>query len=116
MRVYRWENTESVPMSEMITRQLITGTYGMLARFALRQGAIVPIHSHASEQFSSILEGALKFRMEGREFVARAGDVVVIPSNLPHYAEAVEDSVVLDVFAPPREDWLRGDDAYLRGR
>ena len=115
MRVDRWENVERVKMNEAITRQLITGSQAMLARFVLRKGAIVPTHSHPSEQFSMILEGALKFLMEGKEFVARAGDIVEIPSNVPHYAEALEDTVALDVLAPLREDWLRGDDAYLRG-
>lgn len=116
MRVHRWESTETAKMSEAITRQLITGSEAMLARIVLRKGAIVPMHSHRSEQFSIILEGALKFMIEGKEFVARAGDIVVIPSNVPHYAEALEDTVDLDVFAPVREDWLRGNDAYLRGR
>lgn len=116
MRVHRWENAEAVQMSERITRQMIVGSEAMLARIVLRKGAIVPTHSHVSEQFSIILEGALKFLVEGKEFVARAGDIVEIPSKVPHYAEALEDTIDLDVFAPPREDWLRGEDAYLRGR
>lgn len=115
MRVHRWEKVETVKMSEAITRQLITGSEAMLARFVLRKGAVVPTHSHRSEQFSIILEGALKFIIEGKELVARAGDIVELPSNVAHYAEALEETVALDVFAPLRQDWLRGDDAYLRG-
>lgn len=115
MQVHRWENTETVRMTEGITRQLITGSQVMLARIELREGAIVPTHSHPSEQFSIILEGVLRFVFEGKDFVARAGDIVEIPSNMPHCAEALEDTVSLDIFAPRRDDWLRSDDPARRG-
>ena len=90
----------------------------MLARIDLRQGAVVPSHSHANEQISWITEGALRFTLgragEEREVVVRAGEVLVIPAHLPHAAEALEDTVDYDIFAPPRQDWIDKDDAYLR--
>ena len=86
----------------------------MLARIILRKGSIVPQHSHDNEQITYVLEGALKFFIDGRELIVRSGEILVIPSNLPHSAEALEDTVDLDIFCPPREDWISGTDAYLR--
>ena len=86
----------------------------MLARIILRKGSIVPQHSHDNEQITYVLEGTLKFVIEGRELIVRSGEILVIPSNLPHSAEALEDTVDLDIFCPPREDWISGTDAYLR--
>jgi quercetin dioxygenase-like cupin family protein len=87
----------------------------MLARLTLRKGAIVPEHSHENEQITYILEGALRFTLgDGRVLTVSAGEILVIPSNLPHKAEALEDTLDLDVFAPPRADWIAGTDAYLR--
>ena len=86
----------------------------MLSRIILRKGSIVPQHSHDNEQITYVLEGALKFVIEGKELIVRSGEILVIPSNLPHSAEALEDTVDLDIFCPPREDWIRGTDAYLR--
>ena len=86
----------------------------MLARIILRKGSIVPMHSHDNEQITYVLEGALKFVIEGKELIVRSGDILVIPSNLPHSAEALEDTVDLDIFCPPREDWIRRTDEYLR--
>ncbi len=112
----------SMPMEQLnplIQRQFVYGEGAMLARILLRQGAVVPEHRHVNEQISYILEGALRFLLgEGdarREQVVRSGEVLVIPPNLPHSAEALEDTVDLDVFTPPRADWISGDDAYLRG-
>ena len=87
----------------------------MLARVVLRKGAVVPEHSHHNEQISYILTGALRFLVGGEDKTVRAGEVLVIPPHLPHSAEALEDTVDLDVFTPPREDWITGNDAYLRG-
>lgn len=86
----------------------------MLARIILRKGSIVPLHSHDNEQITYVLDGALKFLIDGKELIVRSGEILVIPSNLPHSAEALEDTVDLDIFCPPREDWIRGTDAYLR--
>jgi len=101
-------------LNPLIDRQFVAGDRSMLARIVLRKGAIVPMHSHDNEQITYVLEGALKFVIEGKDVVVRSGEILVIPSNLPHGAEALEDTVDLDIFCPPREDWIRGTDAYLR--
>jgi quercetin dioxygenase-like cupin family protein len=101
-------------LNPLIDRQFVCGDRSMLARIILRKGSIVPRHSHDNEQITYVLEGALKFVIEGKELIVRSGEILVIPSNLPHTAEALEDTVDLDIFCPPREDWIRGTDAYLR--
>lgn len=101
-------------LNPLIDRQFVAGERSMLARIILRKGSIVPQHSHDNEQITYVLEGALKFVIEGKELIVRSGEILVIPSNLPHSAEALEDTVDLDIFCPPREDWIRGTDAYLR--
>jgi quercetin dioxygenase-like cupin family protein len=88
----------------------------MLARVLLKKGCIVPMHSHVNEQLTYILQGALKFLIAGREIVVRSGQVLTIPPNMAHQAEALEDTVDLDIFHPPRADWLKKTDRYLRGR
>ena len=90
----------------------------MLAHVYLKKGAVVPMHSHDNEQFTYVVEGALKFRIgDGGpdDLVVRSGEILHLPSNVPHEAEALEDTLDVDVFTPPRQDWLDGTDAYLRG-
>ena len=101
-------------LNPLLDRQFVAGERSMVARLVLRTGCIVPMHSHEHEQISHVLEGALRFTAQGKEIMVRAGDVLVIPSNVPHSAEALEDTIALDVFCPPREDWISGTDAYLR--
>ena len=102
-------------LNPLLERQFVYGERTMLARLTLRKGCIVPEHSHENEQITYILEGALKFILGGeREITVRAGEVLVIPSNLKHSAEAIEDTLDLDIFTPPRADWIQGTDAYLR--
>jgi quercetin dioxygenase-like cupin family protein len=102
-------------LNPLVDRQMIYGERAMLARIILRKGAIVPRHSHENEQITYVLDGALRFTLDdGRVITVRAGELLVIPSNLPHQAEALEDTVDLDVFDPPRVDWIAGTDAYLR--
>lgn len=101
-------------LNPLLNRQFVAGEKSMLARLRLLKGCIVPLHSHENEQITYILEGALKFSLEGKDIVVRAGEILVIPSNVPHSAEALEDTVDLDVFCPPRADWITGTDAYLR--
>ncbi|HEV2494158.1 MAG TPA: cupin domain-containing protein [Terriglobia bacterium] len=110
----RWENVELEKMNPLLDRQLIVGEQVMLARIVLRQGCIVPLHQHPNEQISYILEGALKFWVEGKEIVVHAGEMLCIPPDMPHKAEAVVDTVDLDIFYPPRQDWIQKTDAYLR--
>ena len=109
-----WEKLETEKMSDLLTRQMLNGEQATVARIFLARGAVVPRHSHRSEQFSLILSGALRFMFDDREVVVRAGEMVFIPANDPHAAEALEDTVDIDFFAPRREDWIRKDDAYLR--
>jgi quercetin dioxygenase-like cupin family protein len=100
----------------VIDRKLITGDGLMLAHVILKKGAVVPKHQHINEQFTYILEGALRFWIGedgSQEQLVRAGEVIHIPSNVPHRAEAVEDTLDVDVFSPPREDWLNGTDSYF---
>jgi quercetin dioxygenase-like cupin family protein len=101
-------------LNPLIDRQFVAGERSMLARIILRKGSIVPEHSHDNEQITYVLEGALKFVIEGKELIVRSGEILVIPSNMPHSAEALEDTVDLDIFCPPRADWIDGTDAYLR--
>ena len=115
MKYTSWKDVELEQLNPLLDRQMITGDKVMLARVLLKKGCVVPEHSHENEQITYILEGALKFWIEGKEIVVRAGEVLCIPSNVPHKAEAVEDTVDLDVFYPPRQDWLNKTDNYLRG-
>lgn len=101
-------------MSDFIGRQFVVGTGTMLARVLLKQGAHVPEHSHPNEQITYVLEGALRFRIDGREVVVGTGEVLCIPPHVPHEAWAEEDTVDLDIFNPPRQDWIDRDDSYLR--
>jgi quercetin dioxygenase-like cupin family protein len=110
----RWSDVEVEELSVSIGRQFLVGTNLMLARVLLKKGAHVPLHSHHNEQVTYILEGALKFLIEGREVTVRAGEVLCIPSHVPHEVFALEDTVDLDIFNPPRQDWIDRDDAYLR--
>src|SRR5215469_7212100 len=109
-----WDQVELEDINPLFQRQLIVGQEVMLARVLLKKGCIVPLHSHVNEQLTYILEGALKFWVDDREIVVRAGQVLTIPPNMPHKAEALEDTVDLDIFHPPRADWLAKTDSYLR--
>ena len=110
----RWNDVELESLIPLLDRQIVTGESLMLSRVLLKKGCIVPEHSHLNEQLTYILEGALKFTIDGREIVVGAGEVLCIPPHMPHKAEALEDTVDLDVFYPPRQDWLNKTDAYLR--
>jgi quercetin dioxygenase-like cupin family protein len=110
-----WEKVEIERMNEKITRQMMNGEKTTLARVLLTRGAVVPRHFHVNEQFTMILEGCLKFKFDdGKEVFVRAGELLYIPPNVPHAAEATEDTVDIDFFHPRREDWISKDDAYLR--
>ena len=114
---YRWEDMPKERVSPMLDRRLVTGERMMLAHVYLKKGCIVPRHQHENEQLTYILEGALHFWIgedEGEEVIVRAGEVLHIPSNVWHKAEALEDTLDVDVFSPPRQDWIDKTDAYLR--
>ena len=115
--LHRWEDLPRERLNSQLERRLITGTNMMIAHVYLEKGCIVPRHSHHNEQITYVLEGALKFLLgedQDEEVVVRAGEVLTIPPHLPHSAEALEDTLDVDIFNPPREDWLDGSDAYLR--
>jgi quercetin dioxygenase-like cupin family protein len=101
-------------MNRLTTRQYVVGASTMLARLVLKKGAHVPLHKHMNEQISQVVEGSLEFLLEGKRVTVRAGEILCIPPDVPHEVFALEDSVALDIFNPPRQDWLDGDDAYLR--
>lgn len=115
MNIHSWDKIPLDVLSSTISRKLVTGERTMMARVFLKKGAFVPEHSHDNEQITFIMSGALEFQIDGQTIVLRAGDVMVIPSNMPHSARALEDTDDMDVFTPPRQDWLTGNDAYLRG-
>jgi len=110
-----WNTVELEELNPLLRRQFVVGRDIMVARVLMKKGCIVPEHSHINEQVTYILDGALKFWIDGREIVVRAGEVLTIPPNMPHRAEALEETVDLDVFNPPRADWMNKDDRYLRG-
>ena len=114
LKYFTWKNVEREKLNEHIDREMVYGEKLMLARVFIKKGGHVPLHQHHNEQVTYILEGALKFAIDGKEIVVRAGEVLCIPANMPHEAWAVEDTLDLDVFTPPREDWLGKTDDYLR--
>ena len=114
---YRWDDMPKENVTEMLDRRLITGERMMLAHVYLKKGAIVPRHEHENEQLTYILKGALRFWIgadESEIIDVKAGEVLHIPSNVPHKAEALEDTLDVDIFSPPRQDWLDKTDDYLR--
>lgn len=113
-RHWVWDEVEREVITPLLERQLIVGQDVMLARLLLRKGCIVPWHSHRNEQLSMIFSGALKFWIDGKEVVVRGGEVLTIPPDMPHQAEALEDTTGIDVFHPPRADWINKTDSYLR--
>lgn len=113
----RWTDIPEEPLKGSITRRMISGEKAMLAQIVLKKGDTVPRHSHHNEQLTYVIAGKLLLRLgeQGEHVVVvAAGEVLVIPPNLPHSAEALEDTLDIDVFAPPREDWLARTDDYLR--
>jgi quercetin dioxygenase-like cupin family protein len=114
---YRWNDMPKERVTDLLDRRLITGDRMMLAHVYLKKGSIVPRHQHENEQLTYILEGALHFWIgedEQQEIVVRAGEVLHIPSMVWHKAEAIEDTLDVDIFDPPRQDWLAKTDDYLR--
>ena len=114
---FRWADVPSEQVKPDISRKLITGDRIMLAEVKLQRGCIVPQHAHVHEQMTYVLDGCLRLTVGedgATSYDLRGGEVVVLPSNVPHAAEALEDTRVIDVFSPPREDWLNRTDAYLR--
>ena len=114
MQHLAWDSVKKEIMNDKFWRKYVTGEKAMVAQLGLSKDCVVPLHHHESEQISMVMQGAVKFELEGREVIVRGGEVLVIPSNLPHSALAIEDSSVIEVFSPIRYDWLSGTDNYLR--
>lgn len=114
--LHRWEAIPRERLSEKLERQMVTGDRVMIAHIYLKKGCKVPPHQHHNEQLTYILQGALRFRLgkDEQQVDVKAGEVLHIPSNLRHSAEALEDTLDVDIFDPPRQDWLDGADQYLR--
>ncbi len=110
VRIHRWDEIALEKITETISQKLVTGEREMLAQIYLKRGALVPMHSHESEQMTYILQGALKVVVGGEQMTVREGEVLHVPPWIPHQAEALEDTFELDVFSPVRQDWLRGED------
>jgi quercetin dioxygenase-like cupin family protein len=116
---YRWDDLPKEPLKEDLSRRLISTERMMIAQVFLEQGAVVPSHSHENEQLTYILEGTLRFWLgedESQIVDVAAGEVLHIASWVPHRAEALEQTLDVDIFCPPRQDWLDGSDSYLRSR
>ena len=116
MKLHSWNEIEREQMNALVVRQALHGTNMTIARLEIKAGAVVPTHHHVNEQMTVMLSGRMRFVFPDKTVEVAGGEVLEIAPNLPHSAEALEDSVAIDLFAPVREDWLRGDDAYLRGR
>jgi len=113
---YRWADIPQEQLNPLLTRKLITGDRVMLSELVLKKGCVVPAHHHENEQVSYVIRGTLQFEVNGKEIILRNGDVLHIPSNVVHSATALEDTLDIDIFSPPRQDWLDGTDQYLRGK
>jgi quercetin dioxygenase-like cupin family protein len=114
--LYGWAEIEPEQMNRLVTRQYLVGEKTMLARIVLKKGARVPRHEHFHEQISHVVAGELEFLLDEGAVTVRAGEILCIPPHAPHEVTALEDSVALDIFNPPRQDWIDGDDAYLRAK
>ena len=114
LKYVSWNSIELETLNPLLQRQFVVGDNVMVARVLMKKGCIIPLHSHHNEQVTYILEGALKFWIDGKEIVVNAGEVLTIPPHMPHKAEAVADTVDLDIFNPPRADWINKSDQYLR--
>jgi quercetin dioxygenase-like cupin family protein len=106
VRLHRWDEIALEKITEMMSQKIITGEREMLAQIYLKRGALIPLHSHDSEQMTYVLQGSLRFMVGHEEVVVREGEVLHIPANVAHQAEALEDTFELDVFSPIRADWL----------
>jgi quercetin dioxygenase-like cupin family protein len=114
MKLLDWKRLQEEQLNPLLARKVIHADTMTIARLSLRKYAVVPEHSHVNEQITMLEKGSLKFRIDGVEQVLHAGEMLQIPPNAAHSVEALEDSVAIDLFSPCRDDWKRGDDAYLR--
>ncbi|HXF29452.1 MAG TPA: cupin domain-containing protein [Chlamydiales bacterium] len=114
MDVIPFEKLSPERLTDTITRRYVYGEKGMLVRFELQKGAIIPLHHHPNEQITYIVSGKVKVTIDGKDLIVSSGEVLIIPSNVAHQFEALEDTIDIDLFSPPRQDWISGDDSYFR--
>ncbi len=114
MKLYNWEQLPAEQMNAQIVRKVVHTEQMTIARLNIQKGAAVPEHAHINEQVANVEHGSLKFHIGGVDLVVSSGESLVIPPNVPHGVIALEDTVVTDVFTPRRDDWIKGDDSYLR--
>ena len=110
----RWDEIPTETLTPLLDRQIVVGDQVMVARVLLKKDCVVPLHSHFNEQITHVQSGALHFMIDGREITVRPGEFLCIPPNVPHTAIALEDTVDIDIFTPPRADWINKTDEYLR--
>lgn len=103
-------------LSPTAGRKAVHGEYMTMARFRFDKGNVVAVHQHANDQITTCESGSVKMSMGDKEFIMKAGDVVHVPPNVPHGNVALEDTIIVEVFSPVREDWIKGDDSYLRAK
>ena len=114
MNLYNWEQLPAEQMNPQIVRKVVHTGQMTIARLNMQKGAVVPEHHHINEQVANVERGSLQFHIGGKDVVVGAGESLVIPPNVPHGVTVLEDCVVTDIFTPRREDWISGDDLYLR--
>jgi len=110
---HRWNEIVPEQITPAVSRRYITGDRVTVARFELKRGGVVQMHAHHNEQVSFIIEGALRFKINGREIVVRSGELIQIPGNVPHEVDVLEDTLAVDVFSPIRQDWIEKTDTYF---
>ena len=113
-RLSRWDEIALEKVTELLSRKIVSGDREMIVQVYVKRGCLVPMHAHESEQMTYVLQGAVKYLVAGEEIVVREGEVLHIPSGVEHQAEALEDTLDVDIFSPPRQDWLDKTDDYLR--
>jgi len=113
-QLYKWDDMVLEKVTDGISRKYVAGDREMVAQIYLKRGAIVPTHSHESEQLTYVLTGALTFTLDGHDITVHAGELLRIPSWMAHSATAEEDTFELDLFSPIRQDWIDGTDDYFR--
>jgi unsaturated pyranuronate lyase len=114
MQLFAWESIRKEQMNDSIWRKVVNGEKMTMAQICIIKDGVVPVHQHDNEQMSYVIEGALKFDIAGQEVTVRKGEILHIPSNVPHGVVALEDTLNLEIFVPVRQDWITGQDAYLR--
>ena len=114
MQVFAWDSVRKEQMNSSIWRKVVNGEKMTMAQISISKGGVVPVHQHENEQMTYVIEGAVKFDITGQKVIVRKGEILHIPSNVPHAVVALEDAVSLEIFAPVRQDWITGQDQYLR--